>query len=148
MREDGGVLELYGVLGAGRVDVLVFVGGDGALHVVPRDGVRGVVVSGLVLFVKEFVMRELGLPRIVSYEPQIFVSGADGVPVTLRVSVPDFASDEEVLRSFAAALGVDTVGEVVSALLERRRCDAGHLLEVLPGHGVSSRCWAAGERLG
>jgi len=58
----------------------------------------------------------LMIPKIIAYHPEIPVKASDGKRHLIKLDLPDFIPDDEVLKTVAKALKVETVGEIVDTL--------------------------------
>jgi hypothetical protein len=59
------------------------------------------------------------IPKITAYHPEIHVE-KDGERYILKLSVPDYTSDGEILKKLAQKEDVQTVGEVVDSIQKNR----------------------------
>jgi hypothetical protein len=94
--------------------------------------------------VKETTMKE-----IVAYHPRIAIEGG----LVLKLDLPDWFPDEEVLADLGKKLGVETVGEIVEALRTRPMSlrigvVAGARVEAIREGAKTSKIWGLSERVG
>lgn len=59
------------------------------------------------------------LPEIIAYHPEIQIE-KEGARHVLKLTVGDFAEDGKILKSLAEDLGVQTVGEIVQAIDQKK----------------------------
>lgn len=60
-------------------------------------------------------MSTIQMPSIMAYHPEIHVQN-DGEHHIIKMVVPEFATDQQLLKSLATDLKAKTVGDVVQAL--------------------------------
>lgn len=56
------------------------------------------------------------MPKLMSYHPSISVEGKDGELSVIRCDLPDYETDDGVLKLLGDSFGVSTAGDLVNAV--------------------------------
>jgi len=81
--------------------------------------------------------------EIIAYHPEIHIN-KNGEHHLLKLSIPDFESDEDILRTLAKKVGAITVGDIATAV-QNNKIDA--TLEKTNKQTIWGKVWDWEERI-